>query len=227
MSAVQIVVDGGATWLDYVVGVGTLGAAVFAGVAARTARDANRATRAIVGLETARDEQRRDEVLSHHPRRVSLELGSRSLADENGGAVGQDLQMIVLNPTPDPMFKCRLKMIAGDATWGPQLIGTIGPGERVLAAARLFTTVDVANTNGLVRFVDIHGNAWVVEARGPFRPDEPSADAWVAEHSNWIRNPLRPEERGTVIGGSVVGWDYFDDWLEELDDAESWPGSNA
>ncbi len=209
----RITVDNGPLWLQYVVAFGTLGAALFAGWAALTARAATRATRDLVSVERARDERAAEEARWRQARRVTVDLLGQEVTLPDGRPA-HDMHLRVTNSSPDPISKLRLKIVVGDATWGPQLVGTVYPYALVSVTARLITDAGSANSNAFVRFLDVEDRAWVANARTLVQPDDRSADDWIAEGRAFATRQLSVEERGT-IDGMVVPPD-LDEWRASL-----------
>jgi hypothetical protein len=217
----RVAVDAGPLWLQYMIGFGTLGAAIFAGVAAFVARRSTRAAEQLIKLESGRDERAAEDALWHQARRISVDVMSKAVTLANARRA-YDIGLVVRNASVDPVFKCRLKIIAGDALWGPQLVGTLAPGDRIIVMARLVTDANDTNTNGFVRFMDANSRAWVAEARGPLVSDQQSANAWVADAQLFAQRTLTPEERGSVYGGTHELLPDFDAWRTEMQGGPPW-----
>ncbi|MDB4954245.1 MAG: hypothetical protein JWO36_1814, partial [Myxococcales bacterium] len=136
-TTVRVVVDNAPTWLQYAVAFGTVGAAVFAGWAALVARRSAQAAMRLVTVETERDARERGQAFRRQAQRVSVDVAMAS-HEPAGGRQALDVLMAVMNASADPVLKVRVKIAVGDTVWGPQLIGTIAPGSRIVAIARLF-----------------------------------------------------------------------------------------
>lgn len=218
----QVVADSGPLWLQYLVGFGTAGAAIFAGWAAWTARAATKATRKLVELESARDARALEEGLWRHARRVTVDLVGRT-SDLADGRVANDVHVRVLNDFPDPMRKPRMGVVVdGDKLWGPQLLGTIPPWSHVALTTRIYGGPGT-DVNAFVRFSDVQGNYWLVNARGPVERDERPTSEWIESGRVWEARRLAAEERGTVTGTVMESMPDFDEWLADIAArAESW-----
>jgi hypothetical protein len=66
--------DVGPVWVQYVVAVGTLGAAIFAGAAAFVAKRSTDAARDLIALERGRDDRAADRAFWSHARPITLGL---------------------------------------------------------------------------------------------------------------------------------------------------------
>ena len=210
-----IIVDNGPLWLQYLVAFGTAGAAIFAGWAAWTARQAATATRDLVAVEIQRDVRSSEEARWRQARRITVDLVNHAQLDHSGDRIGFDQHLVLTNSSPDPIFKTRLKMVVGDAVWGPQLIGTLGPWQRVALTARLYTLEDDANSDAFVRFVDVEGQAWVASARSALYPDENAVEHWIEEGRVFSARDLTAAEQGTIDG--VTPLPDLDAWRAHLE----------
>jgi hypothetical protein len=219
---VTVTIDNGPLWLQYLVGFGTAGAALFAGWAAWSARAATRATRDLVRVEQARDDRAADEARWRQARRVTVDLLGQEVTLPDGRRA-HDMHARIMNSSPDPISKVRLKIVVGDATWGPQLFGTVHPYAHVSVTARLVTDLSSDNANAFVRFLDVDARAWVSNARTPVQPDALSAEGWIAEGRKFAELELSAEQRGTVEGAASPP--DLDAWRSDLahrQDAD-WP----
>lgn len=209
----RITVDAGPLWLQYLVAFGTVGAALFAGWAAWSARTATRSTRDLVNVERTRDERAAEEARWRQARRVTVDLLGQGVTLPDGRGA-HDMHVRITNSSPDPISKVRLKIVAGDATWGPQLFGTVYPYAQVLVTARLVTEVDSDNANAFLRFLDVENRVWLANARTLVQPDESPVEDWIADGGKFAKLDLSVEERGTVEG--VVSPPDLDAWRSGL-----------
>ena len=217
-----VTVDNGPLWLQYLVAFGTAGAAIFAGWAALTARQAAAATRDLVAVEILRDGRSTEEARWRQARRITVDLVNQAQLDPSGDRIGFDQHMVLTNSSPDPIFKTRLKMVVGDAVWGPQLVGTLAPWQRVVVTARLSTLEDDANTDAFARFVDVEGQSWVASARSALRPDEEGVERWIEEGRVFATSNLTAAGRGTIDGVSAPA--DLNAWRTQVVGDEGWLG---
>lgn len=207
--------------LDVILAIGTLGTAIFAGWAASSSRQAARASRDLARLEAEREERAAEDLHWRHARCVTVDLFTEEVAD-HGRRRGFDVLLTVTNAGVEPVRKARLKVLMGDAVWGPQLVGTITPGQSVRLTARLLTTADEANTDGLVRFTDARGNSWVTGARRPLAEDPPeNLGAWIDEGRAFAQRDLSPAERGSCSGAATPD---LSEWRTEMERLEGLAG---
>lgn len=207
--------NNGPVWLQYLIGFGTAGAAVFAGFAARAAKNAASSSEALVKVETERDKLLADEARWRQARRITVDLAFETApVDCGAGRMAYETFLVVTNSSPDPIRKVRLQILLGDAIWGPQLIGTVAPGGRVETMARLVTnTPGIGSADGLARFVDVLGQYWVASVRNAVQMDERKTDDWIAEAEKFARRPKQIEERGTISGAILPD---FNSWRDQL-----------
>ncbi len=201
----NITIENGPDWLQYAVALGTVGAAIFAGVAARVAATATRATRDLVELETTRDQVTQNEALWRQARRVTVDMQLQTPHDCDRPAA--DVFVQVSNWSPDPLRHLRLKVAVGDCSWGPQLLGTLGPHGRLTLHARLFS---VGEPTAVARFADVEGRYFVVDAGRTLEQDVRPTEVWIAEGRSWAtRTPdtMSVEERG-ILGGDYAKADF-------------------
>lgn len=201
-------------WLELATAVGTIGAAVLAGVAARVAARAADASRELVLVERQRDKAAFEAELWRQARRVTVDTRGQHLLDHKGDLIGWDVSTVVTNSSADPISKARIKIACHDERWGPQLVGTIASGDSVEVVARIFTTS--RDLNGYVRFVDVEGRAWVANSQtGVVSDDE--LDLWLEEGAEFAQRDLDPLQRGTLMHtGSRIMPD-FDGWAAEIE----------
>lgn len=201
----EITVQASTAWPEYVVAFGTAAAALFAAWAAWTARSASLSSRDLVMVETARDKRAAEEARWRQARRVTVDLMSREIELSPSGRTAFDAHLVVTNASPDPIFNVRIKIVIGDASWGPQLIGTMSPWHRVAVTARLITDADVGNTDGFVRLKDVEGAYWIASARRTLVPDSADAlDTWIEEGIAFAHRPKSRAERGESQGVDAV-----------------------
>ena len=198
---------------EWVIALGTIGAAVFAGWAAFSASSSARKTHDIVDIERTRDAERAEAARTAQAKRVVIDLQTVTLyaGPEAAEHVGVDLKLMVTNSSDTPIFKVRLKVQAGAAVWGPQLIGNIRPGQEIELYARIYTAADLADTDAFVRFVDANDRAWVGTARGPVTPDSDDPSRWIDDGRAWAESPKDSFELGQLNGVAMAD---FDDWYE-------------
>jgi len=193
--------------LDLLTAVGTMGAAAFAGWAALTSQKAATASSQMVGLERARDIDAREEERLHQARLVMVDCATNSVVDEAGHPVGVDLVIRVVNAGREPIHRVRLKAIAGEVTWGPQLVGNLAPGMAYTLVARMNASGDIENTDGIVRFVDTRQRAWIRSARGTLTEDNDRGLAsWIDEGRRFAASAagLSEPERGWIPENSLL-----------------------
>jgi hypothetical protein len=196
--------------------LGTITAAGFAAWAAWAAQQAASASRDLVLTERARDAKAAQEEVFSQARRVVVELMTQPVVNASQSEPGRIAHLVVTNASVDPIFKVRIKVVVGDATWGPQLIGGLTPGQRISLTAFVATTADDSNTDGYARFVDSRGVAWVASARNAFRQDdEPGLKDWISEGRDFASRDLTPIERGQTAGVEIVP--NLEEWLSQFD----------
>jgi hypothetical protein len=210
---VRITIDNGPLWIQYVIGIATAAAAVFAAWAALSARSAARATQDLVRVESARDDRLERDALWRQARRVTIDLLGQPVALPDDRAA-HDMHVTLTNSSADPITKARLKLIVGDATWGPQLLGTIGPWQQVRLTARLITSDSSDNANAFLRFLDVEARPWVANARSAVEPDSLTVGSWIDEGKQFARRTLSAEERGTIEGSGIPP--DSDDWRTDM-----------
>jgi hypothetical protein len=212
--AVDVRVESGPLWLQYLTAFGTIGAATFAGVAAFMTRRAATASRGLVELERWRETRTIDELRTRHARRVVVDLNGQPVTVR--GRQAYDFILSVVNAGHDPVFKVRLKAHIGDATWGPQLLGNMSPGQQIHLMARIYTDGDWSNIDGFARVRDTDDRAWIVSARGERVEDSPAGlDQWIADGHAFATREMSAHERGSING--VIDPD-FDRWREQFDE---------
>jgi hypothetical protein len=199
----------GPAWLQYVAALGTAGAAIFAGWAAFTARSATKATSDLVKVEVGRDRKTAEESLWRQARRITVELAHSAIVLPDGRQ-GNDVHAIVHNASSDPVSKIRLKVVVGESTWGPQLLGTLQPSQTITLTARIVTKGPSADVNAFVRFYDIEEHPWIANAQTFVQPDVVATDDWISQSTAWGRRNHSPAERG-IISGQTSPPD-FDRW---------------
>lgn len=196
--------------------LGTITAAGFAAWAAWAAQQAASASRDLVLNERARDAKAAEEEVFSQARRVIVELMTQPVVNAPQSGEGRIAHLVVTNASADPIFKVRIKVVVGDATWGPQLIGGLTPGQRISLTAFVATTADDSNTDGHARFVDSRGVAWVASARNTFRQDDESGlTNWIAEGRDFALRDLTPIERGQTVGVEIIP--NLEGWLSQFD----------
>ena len=212
---IEVVVNDGANWLDYVSGLSAAGAAVFAGWAAMSARSAAIETRRLVDVERERDQRAVHEAEWRQARRMLVDLAYLEIKLDDG-RTAYDFHLSVTNAGTDPVFMARLKTQIGDQSWGPQLIGSIPPGRKVGLIARIIAEgADNSINNGHVRFTDTEGRSWVASARGRVVPADEPVDVWIDEGFAFASQSRTAEEHGTTYG------------IEQIVDIEAWRESMA
>jgi hypothetical protein len=210
---IRVVVDAGPDWVQYLVAVGTIAAVAIAGWAAFSARASAKQAVRLIQLEVDRDDRRNLETLWRQARRLSVELALEPVVLESG-VNALDMRLLVLNASPDPFFRCRIRLSAGNRGWGPQLLGTLGPGEPIELMARL-VDANSAEANAFVRVVDVHGNSWIADARGSLVRDSPEGvDDWIEAGREFASRSLNPAERGTIRGSTADIPIDFKAWRE-------------
>ena len=209
-----VTIDNGPLWLQYLVAFGTAGAAVFAAWAALMTRRAANSSRDLVAVETVRDARSVEEARWRQARRITVDLSTEMTPLPPHDRRGFDAHLVIANSSPDPIFKTRLKIVVGDAVWGPQLIGNLAPWQRVELTARLMTRADDDNTDAFVRFVDVEGRSWISAARGALTPDKEGVDSWIAQGREFAQRDLTSAERGTIVGTNAPP--NLDAWREQF-----------
>jgi hypothetical protein len=204
--------------LDWLTAAGTTGAAVFAGWAAISSASAVRENRRLVNIERQRDFDRTNAERTEQAKRVSVVLSTQDVVIGDRPAI--DFYVLITNSSSGPLFRTRLRVDIDDKTWGPQLITTLGPGERYELNARLYTPGPISNANASVRFVDANERAWVATARTGSEPAGDDLGDWIAAGKVFATRPLDPYERGTVHGGPVPDFEGWRKRVEELLDSE-------
>ena len=195
--------------------LGTISAAGFAAWAAWAAQQAASASRDLVLTEQARDTKAAQEELFAQARRIMVELVTQPVADAPGSDPGRIAHLVVTNASNDPIFKVRIKVVVGDAIWGPQLIGGIRPGQRISLTAFVATSADDSNTDGYARFVDSRGVAWISSARQKLgQDDDAGLTKWISAGQDFASRALSPIERGTTVGVDVVP--NLDEWATQF-----------
>lgn len=212
----------GPLWLQYVMAFGTVGAAIFAGWAAWTARTTTMATRRLVELEVARDERVATRELWRQPRRVTVDLISRR-SEQPDCRAAEDVRVRVLNDSPDPIRRPRLGVLVnGEERWGPQLLPTIPPWSSASLTARIYADVK-EDFDAFVRFADVEGNYWLASARKDLRQDQRPNSEWIEAGQKWSSRMMSAEERGTVAPDIHESTFDFDEWLVSIKtEGEAW-----
>lgn len=196
--------------LDWLTAAGTIGAATFAGWAAWSSATAARATRRMVEIERQRETDRVEVERTAQAKRLSVNLITESLHDEQG-LRAVDFNLVITNASDSPVFKVRMKVVAGDGVWGPQLVGNFVPGQHVELYARIYTRSDLGNTDAAVRFIDVNGRAWVASARTAAMPDGDDPSQWISDGQAFATRQPDTYERGRWSG--VISPD-FDEWRD-------------
>lgn len=129
-------------WAGLATAVGTVGAAIFAGLAARVAAASAAASRDLVALERQRDVASAEASRWRQARRVTGDTRGQQVFDRAGEPVGWDVSTVVTNASTDPIFKTRIKIMGDDEHWGPQLTGTLAPGHTIEVIARILGGVE-------------------------------------------------------------------------------------
>ena len=199
--------------VGWLTATGTAGAAVFAGWAALSASAVVRENRRLVDIELQRDRERAEAERTAQARRVSVTLITESLHDESGQH-GVDFHLVVSNASDSPVFKVRLKVVAGAGQWGPQLVGNLVPGQQLDLYARIYTSATLSNTDAAVRFVDANSCAWVATARTSAEPTSEDPGQWIVEGEAFARRDLDLYERGSLSGLPAPD---FDGWRSEVE----------
>jgi len=178
-----LVIETEISWFDYVSAGGTIVAVILAGYAAVVAQRSANAAVDLVGVESARDARDAEDGEWRQARRVALDL-------QVGRVMGSDpprhsFELAVWNTAPEPILKARLKVTLGESTWGPQLVGTIGPGDRAVLTATLDGYIDDDVVDGLVYFKDVEHREWVASVRAPVRQATGELDQWIEDSRQW------------------------------------------
>jgi hypothetical protein len=215
----RVTVDNGPSWVQHLIAFGTVGAALFAGWAALSARNSTAEARALIKLERSRDERAEEEAHWRQARRLSIEqMIEPGTLDDGRSAV--DTRVVVTNLSGDPLLRSRLKIMIGSATWGPTLIGTLRPGQPVQLIVRLIQSTPLAPTdevNAYARVNDVQGIAWIVDARGNVAQDDPAGlQRWIEEGAVAAARPMTPEERGTIDGAIYDPSLSLEEWREQF-----------
>jgi len=84
----------------------------------------------LVKVESGRDAKAEDEARWRQARGVAVDLRAAPVLNPSTHEIA--IELGIWNTSADPMLKCRIKVQAGSSTWGPQLVSTIGPGERAV-----------------------------------------------------------------------------------------------
>lgn len=198
-------------WLDWATAIGTIGATVFAGWAAKASAASAKQTRDIVEIERRRDREAAEVAKTVQAKAVMVGMWTEGVFEDDL-RVGADCRLTLTNASQHPIFKARLKMTVGYAVWGPQLVGDMAPGQEVEVYARLLTTDEQLNTDGHVRFADVRGEAWVRPARGGPEIDPTDVQVWIDEGAR--SRPTTAIERGVLNGVTHPDFDDFRDSAE-------------
>ena len=207
-------------WIDLAIAVGTVGAAVFAGIAARVAATSAEASRELVKLERERDSAAIEAAHWRQARRITVDVRGRQRSDYSDEPELEpnawDASCVVTNASVDPIFNARIKIVCDDERWGPQLVGTLAPGQRIEVIARIMTRSP--NLNGQVRFVDVEGQGWVADGQNPVRPDD-DLTRWIDDGREFAeRGHLPPVMRGTITRSDYASVPDFDKWERGVQD---------
>lgn len=177
-------------------------AAAWAAIAAT--RSANAAID-LVELERARDARTVEEERWHHARRVSVDaqIAADPAAD---GRKGFAVHVALDNAGDGQLTKCRLRVALAHDVFGPMLIGNLRP--KSTAHVVLWWPDDDADDQGSVgtvvdvRFRDVMGRPWIVNATGQLDPDEKPDEWWIDEGTAFYdrATPMRDEFFYTVAG---------------------------
>ena len=200
-------------WINLATAIGTVGAAWYAGRAARVAATSADASRELVKLERERDIAAIEAAHWRQARRVTVDVRGRQLWDEQGEAIAWDAGCVATNASVDPIFKARIKIVSDDERWGPQLVGTLAPGQSIEVTARIFTRSP--NFNGQVRFVDVEGQGWVADGQNPVRPDD-DLTRWIDDGREFAERDLTPHEQGTLTRTDYASMPDFDGWAASV-----------
>lgn len=202
-----------ATLLDWLTALGTIGAVAIAGWAAWAATQSARVTRQMVKIERDRDEAAR----VSQAQRVTVDLMTEDIFDETGNRVGADCRLYLVNASTAPLYRTRIKIVAGSAVWGPQLIGSVAPGQEIELYARLMTTADRLDADAPVRFYDPDGQAWIASPGGHPVQAGDDVQTWIDDAAAFSQRELTSFERGMTIGVHTAD---FDSWREYAESQE-------
>jgi len=183
---VASLIERGSGWLELATSIGTIGAALFAGVAAWIAAASASASRELVKIERARDEAQED--LSRVRQARSTLLDMRIEPDVRAS---RGIQVMIVNAGSEPAYQCRIKVVHATEVWGPISCGTLAPRDTLNAVFGLdfFTQgapIDLFQLEASATFVDARGQHWLLQ-----RDAEPrylSIDEitdWRCESSKW------------------------------------------
>jgi len=206
-------------WINLATAIGTVSAAVFAGVAAWTAGQSAAASRQLVTVERQRDDAERHAAVWRQARRVTVETRGRERLDQSGNLVATDVSVVVMNASADPIFNTRIKIVSGDgARWGPQLLGNLPPGHSIEVIARIRS--ESPEFNGFARFADVEGRGWVSNSMSAAEADN-DVNRWIEEGREFAARELLPHERGTMDRSDQRDMPDFDAWAVHIvDDLE-------
>jgi len=206
-------IETGPTWLQYVTAIATGGAALAAAWAALNSYSSTKASQRLVQVEVERDERNRSEAFKRQAQRVTVDLSGQPF--DVSGVAALDMHARVSNSSADPISKVRIKLIAGGQRWGPMLVGTLSPWQKITVTARVFADPSADDQNAYVRFLDVDGQAWIANARTAVVPDPGPVDQWIADGREFVLRRLTMEEAGMIDGLEDFAPD-LDAWRSEM-----------
>lgn len=179
--------------LDWVSAVGTVLAIAIAGYAGLMAQRSAAAAVDLVRVESRRDERDATEATWRQARRVALDLVAAPVIAPTPTETVVELR--IWNTSSDPILKARIKVSVDGTTWGPQLGGTIGPGERATLTV-VVPSATADDVNGYVYFRDVEGRPWLASARDPVEAAEGVVDKWIEDGRSFastVSDPTTPD----------------------------------
>jgi hypothetical protein len=176
---VTIHVDNGPLWVQVLLAVGTMGAAIAAAWAAFAANRSAAATQKLVSLEAERRSEESEDRIWRQARNVHVQtLFEAYDADIPGAELG--LHSVVHNDSVGPIRSTRFRVLVEGSITIKRLVGNISPsGERSESFA--LTDVDPAEVVVECRFIDALDRAWIRTDRGQLRQAEEDLDMWMTE----------------------------------------------
>jgi hypothetical protein len=105
MVGMTVVIETDPSWLDYLIAIGTVGAAAFAAYAALVSRRAAAAAIDLVRVESGRDTRAADEAMWRQARRVAVDMRATPVPHPSPHELVVELG--IWNTSADPMLKCR------------------------------------------------------------------------------------------------------------------------
>lgn len=138
------------------------GAAIFSGWAAWSARH-------LVRLEIEHDERARRDAALQAAQGIVVDMQLTSFTDAL--RPGAQATVSVINAGLHPVTKARLRVKAGEETWGPLLVGSLLPGQRLKLVTGLRASLH-DDADAEVRFAAPDGTHWVATATGPAGADD-------------------------------------------------------